>query len=163
MVYEWKQGSRFSVDATKVGREIEEIGNSVTAEAVVDKARRKKGELHSCFEWDDSVAAEEYRLNQAREILRSLVIAVVPSDPSEESIVIRAYEHVDLGEQSDPRRAYVPTKKALNNPELRKQVIARLYSSISEAKELAEKYEHLIVQFKEVKERLSKARDAVPV
>jgi len=36
---------------------------------VVDAARSESSPLHSKFEWDDSVAAEKYRLYQARQLL----------------------------------------------------------------------------------------------
>jgi len=45
----------------------------LTPEAIVDAARDKKTELHSHFEWDDSKAAEQYRLEQARGILQVTV------------------------------------------------------------------------------------------
>ena len=71
--FAWKQApSNFhKADAQKVG---EEIGESPTPESVLEKARDENTELHKCFEWDDSVAAEKYRLNQARNIIRLLVI-----------------------------------------------------------------------------------------
>ena len=30
--------------------------------------------MHKCFEWDDSIAAEKYRLSQARKVVCNLVI-----------------------------------------------------------------------------------------
>lgn len=42
----------------------------VDPKRVVDWARINRGSaLHSCFEWDDSAAAERYRLWQARELI----------------------------------------------------------------------------------------------
>jgi len=40
---------------------------------VVDHARSKRSALHRFFEWDDSNAAEQYRLAQARAIIRVVV------------------------------------------------------------------------------------------
>lgn len=42
----------------------------ITPEAVVEDARDPESPLHDEFEWDDSVAAEKYRLEQARRLLR---------------------------------------------------------------------------------------------
>lgn len=50
------------------------MGEEVTPEQLVDAARDENSELHQCFEWDDSIAAEMYRKDQARKILRLLVI-----------------------------------------------------------------------------------------
>lgn len=39
---------------------------------VVDAARDASSPLHPHFEWDDGVAAEKYRLDQARDIIRCI-------------------------------------------------------------------------------------------
>lgn len=41
---------------------------------VVDAARDEKSPLHSLFNWDDSEAAHQYRLLQARNVLRVYVV-----------------------------------------------------------------------------------------
>ena len=163
MVYKWKEGSRIKASAEDVGREIAELGPAVEAKAVVKKARDKKSAMHDAFEWDDAAAADEYRLTQAREIMRSLVVVVEKADEPEGTTTIRAYEHVDLGEDAEPRMAYVPTSRALKVPELRAQVIARLDSDIAEAERTAEKYEYLSAKLGTVKKRLAKAREALAV
>lgn len=71
----WKNGYRFfKADPQKCAEEIMSIGGEVTPEQVLEKGRDKDSELHKCFEWDDSIAAEKYRLNQAGTVLRLLVI-----------------------------------------------------------------------------------------
>ena len=74
MTAAWRFDSRFDADANRVASEIEQIGEEVTAVQIVEKARDESSELHKCFEWNDSVAAEKYRLEQARYILRVLII-----------------------------------------------------------------------------------------
>lgn len=61
-------------DAQKVAEEIIAIGESATPAQILDKARDAATELHKCFEWDDTSAAEKYRLDQARQVVRHLVI-----------------------------------------------------------------------------------------
>lgn len=72
----WRPGFEglFKGDAQKVANEIFEIGEEVTPSQILEKARDKTTELHKCFEWDDSVAAEKYRLHQARQVVCNLVI-----------------------------------------------------------------------------------------
>ena len=71
MEAEWRVRSLFKADASKVA---DEIGyDKVTPQEVLDKARDENTELHKCFEWEDSVAAEKYRLRQASDIIRNLV------------------------------------------------------------------------------------------
>jgi hypothetical protein len=47
---------------------------------VVDAARDPSSPLHNLFQWDDDVAAEAYRLHQARRIIRIHVTDVVRSN-----------------------------------------------------------------------------------
>lgn len=71
----WRSGPCvFKADAQKVADEISSIGLSVKPEEIVDKARDESTELHKCFEWDDTKAAERYRLHQARQIVCHLVV-----------------------------------------------------------------------------------------
>lgn len=57
-----------NVSAPKVYKEIDEIGESATPQQIVDRARDPQSELHKCFEWDDSKAAESWRRQQARQV-----------------------------------------------------------------------------------------------
>ena len=72
----WKTGfgSLFRADAQLVANEIMSIGDTATPAQIVDMARDSSTELHKCFEWNDTVAAEKYRLEQARQVVRILVI-----------------------------------------------------------------------------------------
>lgn len=70
----WKSGSRYSADAQKVAEEIYSIGSSATTAQILDKARDTNTELHKCFEWDDTKAAESWRRQQARMLVCNLVI-----------------------------------------------------------------------------------------
>ena len=73
MQAEWKIKGIYKADAQKVA---DEIGDGkVTPQEVLEKARDENSELHKCFEWDDSIAAEKYRLQQARQIIINLVYA----------------------------------------------------------------------------------------
>lgn len=72
----WKRGfDSFykGASAQKVYDEIQSIGESATPQQILDKARDENTELHKCFEWDDSVAAERWRLHQARQVVCHIV------------------------------------------------------------------------------------------
>jgi hypothetical protein len=47
-------------------------GGELTPKAVVEAARSSSNVLHKHFEWDDSKAAEAFRLDQARNVIRSI-------------------------------------------------------------------------------------------
>lgn len=71
MKVEWRIDGIYKADAQKVA---DEIGNDrISPAEVLEKARDVNSELHKCFEWNDSIAAEKYRLQQARGILINLV------------------------------------------------------------------------------------------
>ena len=101
MQAEWKIKGIFKADAQKVADEIGE--NKVTPQEVLDKARDENSELHKCFEWNDSVAAEKYRLQQARAIIVNLVY----SPKTEEEQPVRCFQI------TTERCTYQPTKMFL--------------------------------------------------
>lgn len=77
----WKIGGIFKADAQKVADEIIAIGEEATPAQILEKARDEATELHKCFTWDDTVAAERWRLQEARTIVRLLVIERKEDDP----------------------------------------------------------------------------------
>ena len=64
----------YKADPEKVYKEIYSIGDRFTPQQIVNRARDKSTELHKCFEWDDTIAAEKYRCEQARHIIRMLAV-----------------------------------------------------------------------------------------
>lgn len=82
MQAEWKVKGLYKADAQKVA---DEIGSGqITPQEVLEKAKDLNSELHKCFEWDDTIAAEKYRLQQARSIIINLVY--VPKKEEEQSV-----------------------------------------------------------------------------
>lgn len=51
-------------------------GGRLTPDAVLQDARSKSSPLHDQFEWNDSEAAKQWRLSQARELIRSVRIEI---------------------------------------------------------------------------------------
>lgn len=84
IVATWKSGiGLFKADPRKVAEEIIAIGDEATPAQILEKGRSEETELHKCFEWNDSIAAEKYRLSQARKICEVLVIQRLPDAPKE--------------------------------------------------------------------------------
>lgn len=97
----WRINGIFKADAQKVAKE---IGNGeITPQEVIERARNENSELHKCFEWDDSVAAEKYRLQQAGNIIRMLVYT--PKKESEQPV--RVFQI------TSNKNTYQPTKRFL--------------------------------------------------
>lgn len=62
------------VDPHKVYDELQELGENIKPAHIVERAKDSNSELHKCFEWDDTKAANQYRLTQARKLVNNLVI-----------------------------------------------------------------------------------------
>lgn len=99
-----------------------EVEGRLTPQAVVDAAKDPDSALHDRFEWDDSKAAAEFRLEQARELIRMVRVQI----ETDERVVstVRYVHDPDLraGEQG-----YVSVPVLLRNPEsARKAVLTEL-------------------------------------
>lgn len=131
MVYQFRPGTRSAgVKAQVVGEELERIrardGKLETA-TVVDEARPEGAPLHPVFEWNDSVAADEYRLWQARALVRSVEVA--PEKKGEEPAP--AYVHVRATGE-DPGY-YQSVEVAVRNPDEWKLAVSELSAKAESA------------------------------
>ena len=81
MVYKLKDGARLKTDAQTAGEICEKLerNGGLTAKRLVDESRPEDAPLHKEFEWNDATAAEAYREEQARYIIRSIVIQPEPA------------------------------------------------------------------------------------
>ena len=119
----WKSGfGFFKADAQKVYDEITAIGESVTPSEIVNRARDENTELHKCFEWDDAIASEKYREQQASQVLRLLVVKEesVPEDRPE----IRVLHVTERGQ------GYKPIELVLQKEDEYKALLARAYAEL---------------------------------
>lgn len=71
---------------------------------VIEYAKNPNTSLHSCFEWDNTKAAKEYRLYQARSLIAVMVI-VEPNTQKE----VKAY--VNVRKDDSEKRGYISTKE----------------------------------------------------
>lgn len=99
----WKFNNLYKADAEKVSKEIESISNA-TPSSILEFARNENSELHKCFEWDDTVAAEKYRLQQARNIVCNLVYQ---EEKKEEPTKLRVFYNQSLTNTYQPTRLLV--------------------------------------------------------
>jgi hypothetical protein len=100
------QGMNLSVEAVQELRAIENRAGKLTPEQVVNAAADESSALHSCFTWDDSEAAAKWRLDEAREIIRSVRIETVIEERTIRSV---AYVH-DPGQDQNVA-GYINTMK----------------------------------------------------
>lgn len=129
--YKWRLDGLYSVDAQTAGAELERIYNengAIEPAVVVEQSRPKKAPLHSCFEWDDKVAADKYRESQARNIIANVVITT----DHEENTYTRAFVHVE----NEYQPLYIVLESADKTAEL-------LQSAMRELRTFEAKYNEL--------------------
>lgn len=94
-LYSWAEGWKPNMDANVVGSVVEEIESEhgeVTKEFLLEKSRPEESVTHGLFEWDDSKAAEKYRLEQSKRIINNL--RVVYETKEEEKVAVKAFVNV---------------------------------------------------------------------
>lgn len=96
IIASWKMTGIFQADAQKVAEEISKIGEEVTPDQIVEAAKDENTELHKCFEWDDTSAANKWRIYQARQVLCHLVIR--HEEEPEEAPPVRVFYKIDHNE-----------------------------------------------------------------
>ena len=116
MVYKYR-ATQYKIPAQVAGEYLEELSKEeggLTARALLEKSRPEDALLHECFEWDDTEAAERYRLGQAGYFIRNVVTVELKGKPVE------------------PTRAYVPiTEMAHNEVGIYKPIHIALADSVS--------------------------------
>lgn len=99
---------------------------------VVEWARaHRSSALHSFFQWDDSRAAEQYRIWQARELIVS--VEVVHKDGRKRQVYVSPIVTRGKG-------GYVPLVKVLSNDDLRERFLAQ---ALDDLRRIFEKYADL--------------------
>lgn len=130
--FEFAEGARFqpgaSKDAKFVGEHIEmlrkKFKGELTPEDILNDARHNNSPLHSFFEWDDSAAAEQFRLQQARGLIRAVVAVYV----SDERPAVRQKAYVHVPERGAPH--YRETTHAMSHKNTRKLVLDRAWNEL---------------------------------
>lgn len=150
---QWRTGYRQShkakvedVDA-EFNKIREEYSNEVPVEILVKRAKDKRNVCHKFFNWDDTKAAHEHRLTQARGLVAAVwVIKYEDDKPTAES---RKYEVT--------RSAYEPQKKVykhiddvLSDPEARKALLHRAMGELNAARRRYKRLKELADVFKEL-------------
>ena len=128
-IIKWSINGIFKADATKCYEEIQQIGEEVKPEQVLDKAKDKKSELHKCFDWNDSTAAEKYRLIQARDVIRHLIVVQKNEDDEQkEPVQFRVMLKNERTHESGYKQTVIMVKDEDEYRKLLEQAYAELHS-----------------------------------
>ena len=127
----------------------------LTAENLIETAKIKSNPLHKLFDWDDSSAAEKWRLHYARNLINEVKVII---DTKE----LYAFENVNVtfeNTSGENEREYKPRAEILSNEEYRRQVIASALNYMDywteKNKEFSE-FKPIFISVNKVKKALSK-------
>lgn len=145
--YSWNYNFGAKVSADVVGatfEKLEEEQGHVNGENFLEASRPEDSATHDLFEWDDSIAAEKFRLSQSKQYIRALTVTIVnipqtvqrhgvtiTSDSTKTTpmpITTRAY--VDTAPGRCTKGAYVNIETALSDDEKRKIVLAHAFEEL---------------------------------
>lgn len=161
--YAYRDSYRAQVPAEVAGQElarIHERDGVVTAAAVVDEARPDEAALHPAFEWNDEVAAENYRKHQARSLIKAVTVV---REHSNEMIEQPVYIHVPVAASETAGPGYHQTEVVTQRPDLYAAALGSLQKSLHQANESVAQLQRAAqsVEFQDDRERLARIGLAV--
>lgn len=109
---------------------------ALTPALVVDAARAKAHPLHSRFEWNDKIAGEAHRREQAHQLIRSVRVSYIAGDGAPKTT--RAYVAVPV--EDSPQPDYQPVEDLALDPVKKAIVLAQMER---EWRTLRQRYGHL--------------------
>lgn len=159
MVFKFRDGSHLKGNAQVVGEALldirEDRGRLIAGEVVLD-ATAKDSPLHAYFEWNNTKAAAEYRLTQARHLIASVVI--VETKEQGEIDPIRAWCKLNSQE------GYEAINVVMRDPALRKEALKEVKRGIDSLREKLVAFEgfaDLLGALDEVEQIAKKHEDAL--
>lgn len=119
MIYKWKNYS-YKTSAEVAGEVCEELDRTVglTPQNLVNVSRPEDAPLHNEFEWDNDVAAEEWRRVQARLLINNL--AIVVEEQKQEPV--RAFFSLQCGFRKNDGN-YESTIRIMSDSDKRKKLL----------------------------------------
>ena len=108
-----------NIDAQTAGEECKRIAETIglTAENLLNENRTEGTPLHNYFEWDNDVAAEKYRLVQAKDIIRSIVLIRQTEDDNKPPV----RQFVSIRKEKKERE-FVPVETVLKRQDYTEQM-----------------------------------------
>ena len=110
----------------------------LTCEAVLDAARPKNSPLHDYFTWEDSRAAERYRLIEAGKLIATVRIEYTPKKVMQ---TIYTPMFIPTGTNGEGKRQYYTVEEVTKNDFLREKALA---DARSEMEGTRARYSHLV-------------------
>lgn len=125
-----------NLSANEVGEELTRIHRKhgeLAPSLVVKESKPKQAPLHGAFEWNDQVAAEEFRIHQARQIIN---VVTVKHEDQPGTLPVQAFVNITVINEDDETesRKYLPVKTVIETPNLYHQHLAHLKNRLKNMK-----------------------------
>ncbi len=120
-------------DPQRIANEIYSISDEPTKKQIVDKARDESTELHGLFEWNNDIAAEKYREEQAGFILRKLKVTFIQTDDEKEPIQTKVPVRMFYGNPVESS-GFVSIVKIMGNGEMYNALLERAKAELKSFK-----------------------------
>lgn len=160
MEYKPAAGSKLNkAEAQQVGEFLERM-ESFTPSDVVAAARPESSPLHQHFTWDDLVAAEKFRIQEARQLVNHIVVVVTVQGKQQETKAFHSIV-VDSGdEESVPEHRYTTVRIVAKSQDMREQVIQRALTELEGWQARYQQYQDVLSAelFTEIKRTVKRVR-----
>jgi hypothetical protein len=150
-VFDFRSGKSIKgLNPQEVGENLERIraknDGTLTPDLVLSEVEKDKSHpLRDAFEWDDTKAAHQHRLLQARKLIVSVRVLNTSNGPTTAFVSVRT---------PDKGRNYVPTIEALSDDDLRERLL-------SDARQMVESLERRYAHLKGMGDLLDRLKKAV--
>lgn len=146
--YSWRY-SHGGVSAQVAGeaiKRIEDRDGVVTAETFLEESRPEDSPTHKCFDWNDTEAAERWRLFQAGQVIRDVIVTIVDSNNE----TIKTPMFVNTNTRAIQKGRYVSTEVALIDTVMRETVLDNAKAELKSFKNKYAKLKELSGVFAEI-------------
>lgn len=145
--------------AEKLAELAKKNGGRLTPNVVLEEAKDRDSVLHNLFEWDDTLAAHQHRIYQARQIITSVRVVITT-----ENRRISTVYYVRDPEAEPTEQGYVSIDRLKTDKDLAKESIVMEFSRASsylqrakahaQALNMNDEIDELIEDINEFKRRL---------
>lgn len=140
-------------------RALEDYKGRITCESLIDAARDPSHPWHNNFTWDDSLAAHERRMDQARHIINKIKIQIVMEEKTVSSVSYVRDPALPANEQGYRSVAQIrhepdSAKKVLREEIERIRAHIQRGANLAAALDLEDEFEDLIRDADALSERL---------
>ena len=126
-----RKGFHIKNDAETVYRELETVraenDGTIPLQDVVDRSKPKAAPLHDEFEWNNPKAANKWRLEQARKVVRSVEVihAEAPTTRAYESVQVVALEETEDLEAPAEKKVFRHVDDIMSDPLARADLLSQ--------------------------------------